>query len=112
MSVIDDAYERLQKMLGDTEKVKVVLPNFTFDKYDKPAIKKVIAAKIVKHANAPEHTADLITDHIMEIMAEYMVMKASQAYKKELERHETPESGKETPMTGKSEKSLFKRVQE
>ena len=76
-TITDDAYERLQKMLGDKTKTKVVVPDLKLSPEDKNALYVSVKSKL-NAFNLPEYHAALLADSLANMMEEIMLHKSAE----------------------------------
>ena len=84
-----DAYDRLQKMLGATNaKPTKVIPDIFLDKEDELYLFNALNSKLIKQANLPEYHANLLSDNLIGIIQEFFNFKVAKTRQKLAEDEE------------------------
>lgn len=76
MSDPNEAYLRVKKMIESAESSKQVqIPNILLTDIEERVLATAIRNKIMQHASLPEHHADLVSDHIIVMVQDFLAQK-------------------------------------
>jgi hypothetical protein len=80
----NDAYLRVKKMIeAADQKPKVVIPNISLTGAEERVLATAIRNKIMQHASLPEYHADLVANHVIYIVQDFLAQKLHNAQEKQ-----------------------------
>jgi len=82
MGTTEEAYEKVRRMIENASK-PAEIPDIALTSIEERVLATAIRGKIMQHGGLPEYHADLVADHVIFMVQDFLVQKLAAAKEKQ-----------------------------